>query len=118
MAPRLRKEMIAGGRDNAKGLIMNRIIAGVEIGLLSLAFYMWVHFLHGHHSTGNGHVVLLFPLSAVAYFASILPLFMYISYTGDFEGVNPLNPLHYLFLSRKFYAALQQNNMKVSSKEL
>jgi hypothetical protein len=44
---------------------------------------------------------------------------MYISLSSEFGPLHPLlRPSDYLFLLKKLGAAAQQNNMKVSAKEL
>ena len=36
----------------------------------------------------------------------------------EFETLNPLVPTHYLYLCRRFYRAVQENNFKVSRSRL
>lgn len=100
----MRRDVIGDSKD--RSTLPFQVIAGFEAVALSLGFWWWIHYLF-EHAKGNPNVNALFPLSGLAYLCSVLPLVMYIVYASDFEGVNPLNPVHLLFLARKFYSALQ-----------
>jgi hypothetical protein len=36
----------------------------------------------------------------------------------DFKNMTPLNPRHFLMISKRCYSALAKNNMKVTEKDL
>ncbi|KAJ9506581.1 hypothetical protein QJQ45_018509 [Haematococcus lacustris] len=54
----------------------------------------------------------------IAFLAFTVPLLMFISYSEDFPGLNPINPEHYLKIAKKAYKTLAANNMKVSVKDM
>jgi hypothetical protein len=63
--------------------------------------------------------MLLFPFIGVVGIVAELPFLVYISLSSEFGPLHPLLwPSDYLFLLKKLASAAQQNNMKVSSKEL
>eukprot|EP00884_Botryococcus_braunii_P009389 jgi/Botrbrau1/18451/Bobra.0072s0034.1 len=63
----------------------------------------------------------LFPVLPVAMMlclAMITPLVLYLLYQDDFREVEPLNPMHYIYLCRVAIRAFSQNQWKVASKDL
>jgi hypothetical protein len=72
------------------------------------------------HIESNPFYIGLYPFIGVISLLAELPFLMYISLSNEFgPNMHPLlRPTDYLFLLKKLVSAAQQNNMKVSSKEL
>lgn len=71
-------------------------------------------FIHIHPT-----LTVVFPLCGAAALASLLPPILYLSFAGEFSGLHPAWPPHYLFLSKRLLRALSANGrLKVSAKEL
>jgi len=63
--------------------------------------------------------MLIYPFIGATAIVAELPFLMYIPLSGEFGALHPLlRPRDYIFLLKKLASAAQQNNMKVSSKEL
>jgi hypothetical protein len=62
--------------------------------------------------------MILYPFIGLASILATLPMFLYLSFASDFKRIHPLRPKDYAFLCRRLLFAAQQNNLKVTSKEL
>jgi hypothetical protein len=63
-------------------------------------------------------IPMLFPVAGGLFFALMLPLLVFIVYSEDFSGLNPILPHHYFFIAKKTFKALETGNWKVSAKDL
>lgn len=89
------------------------LMAASVLGGLYLALH-WVQ----DHLRHYPFLVILFPPLAMASIAVVIPLFMFVSYQDDFKNMTPLNPRHFILISKRCYSALAKNNMKVTEKDL
>ncbi|KAK9810361.1 hypothetical protein WJX72_009406 [[Myrmecia] bisecta] len=95
-----------------------RAVAAVVL-ILGIFATLWTTLAYlQSHTEAKPMLVVLFPIAAITGILAIIPLFIYLSYQGDFEKLNPLRPTHYWFLVKKTYTALQNNNLKVSAKDI
>jgi hypothetical protein len=62
--------------------------------------------------------VILFPLLGAAFLLTLLPIATYASYPADFLGLNPVNPKHFVYIAKKTWGSMKQNDLKVKSKDL
>lgn len=102
-----------------KKALQPRILAGwFMIFAIALGYYYVMHKLHITTAAAHPGVILLLPPVTVAAIALILPLCFFVTYDADFGNLNPLNPVHFVKIAVKTYTALNNNNWKVSEKDL
>ena len=91
--------------------------------LSSSLYYHIMHTLHIEQAATHPAAVMMLPPMTIIYIASVLPLFMFLSYQKDYRGpngaiLNPLVPSDYLLVVQKSFKAMKDNNFKVSEKNL
>lgn len=96
------------------------------LGLLLAIFGVFIYIIHvvGNIRFGglSKAVAMSFPFifitSSAAFFAAVIPLFVFIVYSEDFQGINPLIPHHYVFIWKKTWKAFETGNWKLAVKDL
>mmetsp|Transcript_30676 Transcript_30676/g.59157 ORF Transcript_30676/g.59157 Transcript_30676/m.59157 type:complete len:123 (-) Transcript_30676:333-701(-) len=95
-----------------------RALAAVFVGIsMFVGFWYFIHWLE-HASKKQPHLVVMFPLAGAGLMVAFLPLVMFLAYQEDFGNLNPIYPTHYMFLVKKTLNALQENNWKISAKDI
>mmetsp|Transcript_33650 Transcript_33650/g.85970 ORF Transcript_33650/g.85970 Transcript_33650/m.85970 type:complete len:121 (+) Transcript_33650:332-694(+) len=91
----------------------------------AMAFALFCGFAYSVHKLGHGEMLqwnpmipMLFPIIGGLFFAAVIPLLVFIVYSEDFQGMNPLLPHHYVFIMRKTFKAMETGNWKLSAKDL
>ncbi len=113
-------------RDGKGGSFKLNAAVICAIGLMVTFFgaFVWlVHFIGSLHGTskfiGNERFLsMLMPPVGVLMFLSVFPLIIFVCYSDDFEGLNPIFPHHYFFICQKTIKAFEGGKWKVSAKDL
>lgn len=93
---------------------LTTILLIVAIFSSLMASVSWIaEFLHQ-----NPHLRFLFPIFGGLCVMSIVPLGVYLTFQQEFPNVNPIIPTHYFYLAKRCFKALQENNGKVTGKDL
>mmetsp|Transcript_25383 Transcript_25383/g.71010 ORF Transcript_25383/g.71010 Transcript_25383/m.71010 type:complete len:122 (+) Transcript_25383:198-563(+) len=121
MAPtKLKRGTLDVTRDQ-KGLSKRPAVYGamVLIAVFFGAFMYGVSLVGGFHTNRKNFILpMLFPMMGVLFFACVMPLFVFVVYADDFEGINPLIPTHYIFIWKKTWKGFESGNWKLTAKEL
>ncbi|CAK0734989.1 hypothetical protein CVIRNUC_000512 [Coccomyxa viridis] len=114
-APLLEKRPSTPAQDRTntiRAIITVLLIVGI-FGFLTASVSRIAEFLHTHP-----HLQVLFPIIGAACVISVIPLGVYLTFQNEFPNVNPIIPTHYFYLAKRCFKALQENNGKVTGKDL
>eukprot|EP01026_Neomeris_dumetosa_P022025 TRINITY_DN19113_c0_g1_i12.p2 TRINITY_DN19113_c0_g1~~TRINITY_DN19113_c0_g1_i12.p2 ORF type:complete len:136 (-),score=1.17 TRINITY_DN19113_c0_g1_i12:243-614(-) len=101
-----------------KSLLKPKVLTALVM-LLCLWFAMWVvvHELQ-IYAAKNLILLLCYPFTGISTIVLSTPLILYISYSEDFKDINPLRPDHFFFLLKRVVKAVNENQSKITPKNL
>ena len=120
--PKMRKGTLDVERDAKGGSFKLKPAVICALGMIFALFggFVWgVHLIGSFHDDSNARFLpMLMPPVGIAMFVGMFPLFVFVCYSDDFEGLNPILPHHYFFIIKKTIKAFEGGKFKVTAKDL